>query len=56
MGTVSEETTAERKPNRPGARWYCPTCQKAVVLYVPCLRASCTRCGPRLVPGDPALN
>ena len=43
------EPNGRWREKRPGVRWYCPACQKAVVLYVPVRYASCTRCGRRMV-------
>lgn len=48
------EPRPRRRETRQGVRWYCPVCQRSVVLYVPVLRASCTRCGRRMVQGEPA--
>jgi ribosomal protein S27E len=41
-----------RREARPGVRWTCPGCGRSVILYVPCLMATCTRCGRRMVKGE----
>jgi len=48
----TDATKPRRREARPGVRWTCPACGRSVILYVPCLMASCTRCGKRMVRGE----
>lgn len=46
--------TEERKEKREGMRLHCPQCRRAITVFVRPLRASCTKCGRKLLPGEPA--
>jgi hypothetical protein len=49
MATERSESTSHHRETRPGVRYYCLSCERWVILHVPCLKASCTRCGKRMV-------
>jgi len=51
-GSSGTDAAKPRRETRPGVRWTCPGCGRSVTLYVPCLVASCTRCGKRMVRGE----